>query len=673
MGVMSLRNLNLFLLIMNINFLSARKTLLCASMAACCFLSGFADKLTGTPIGTTEGFNYEQGGVVYNIQGLAFDGNLNTYFATNARSYTWVGLDLGEPYVIDRVGWAPRNDGVGPKRVQLGVIQGANSFDFLDAVPLYIITEQGVIGKMSYADINCSKGFRYVRFVSTGDARCNIAELEFYGTKGEGDDSNLFQVTNLPTVCINTLNAQEPYDKEHDIKANIIIINEGRAYVDQPGTVRERGNASREFPKKPWRIKFDKKQRVLPDAPAEAKKWTLINNYGDKTLMRNLLAFEIARRLGMEYVPYGHAVDVILNGEYKGCYQLCDQVEVNKKRVAITEMEPEDISGDALTGGYLIEVDAYADQEPANEWFTSRQLGIPVTIKSPDDGGTTRQYNYIRDYFNTLESKVTSGNISSSDASNYRNILDIESFLQHFLTGELSGNTDTYWSTYMYKDRGSDMIFTGPVWDFDIAFDNDYRTYPIHDRVGSWTYMSLSSISSAANGMKNFVSRIINNDTRTKDDIKRIWSIARNDKNLSYDGMADFIDELCNELNDSQRLNFLRWPIMNEYVHMNPAVSGSYTAEVDRVKNYLNNRFKDLDKLTKYDPTVSGVNSIYSSEDHEELRLIIDGQIVASRDGSLIEAYSIDGRKVNDAAEEITLSPGIYIIRSGNRVAKIRI
>ena len=116
--------------------------------------------------------------------------------------------------------------------------------------------------------------------------------------------------------------------------------------LSEPGTIRERGNYSRNFPKKPYRIKFDSKQHVL-DAPAKAKKWTLINNYGDKTLMRNMLAFEISRQLGMPYTPYSKAVDVLLNGEYKGCYQLCDQVEVNKKRVAIDELTPRDNSAPA--------------------------------------------------------------------------------------------------------------------------------------------------------------------------------------------------------------------------------------------------------------------------------------------------------------------------------------
>ncbi len=644
-----------------------------AAMAlGACLSSVAGEKLTGTPIGTPAGYNYEQGRVVYNIQGLAFDGDLNTYFATDARSYTWVGLDLGEPFVIDRVGWSPRNDGVGPKRVQLGIIQGANQPDFLDAVPIHIITEEGVIGSMSYADVDCSRGFRYVRFVSTADSRCNIAELEFYGRKGAGDDSRLCQITNLPTVCINTVNAEEPYDKEHDITCNVIVITDGRAYVDKPATVRERGNASRGFPKKPWRIKFDKKQRVLPDAPAQAKKWTLINNYGDKTLMRNLLAFEIAKRLEMEYVPFGQAVDVVLNGEYKGCYQLCDQIEVNKNRVDITELEPEENDDEQLTGGYLVEIDAYADQEPDGEWFTTSRLRIPITIKSPDDGGSAEQYNYIREYFNMLENRVLASDISTPSENDYRKIFDIDSFIRHFLVGELSGNTDTYWSTYMYKDRNSDVIHTGPVWDFDIAFDNDNRTYPIHNTAGARAYLCLTWNASSANGMSQFVNRIIKVDSRTADDIKNIWSIARNEKGLTYEGMDNFISDMAEELDASQKLNFLRWPIMNQWVHQNPVLSGSYEGEVNRVRTYLDHRFNDLDLLAHYDPTLTAVDRVELEAD-SALRLLIMGNQVAAFDGSLIEAYTLDGRCAAAAAYTLTLDPGIYIIRSGSKVAKIMI
>ena len=539
-------------------------------------------KLTGNPIGTTYSVDYSNGQRSTTVNGyaMAFDGKLDTYFASYDRSYTWAGLDLGEAHVITRVGWSPRDDVHGEGRVVLGVFEGANRADFMDALPIYIISERGTIGVVSYADVNCSRGFRYVRYVGPSDARCNIAELEFYGHKGVGDDSHLYQLTNLPTVSIHTLNDEIPYDKENQIVSQLTIISDdGTKLLSEPGTTRERGNASRSFPKKPYRIKFDKKQRVL-DAPAKAKKWTLINNYGDKSLMRNLLAFELSKRLGMSYTPFGTAVDVLLNGEYKGCYQLCDQIEINKNRVNITEMTPQDNSGTALTGGYLVEIDAYAADE--DSWFYS-QYGLPVTIKSPDsDSITTAQRDYIEGRFNLME-------------SNTARYLDKESFLRHFLVGELSGNTDTYWSVYMYKNRNESLFYTGPVWDFDLAFDNDNRTYPVNS-LTDYVYRTKGS---CAGTMRSFVDKIVINDAPSIQKMLEIWDDARQ-KGLNEDHLVAFVDSMEEVLQASQRLNFLRWPILNEYVHQNPMVWGSYRSEVDVVRQYLMKRIGWMDKRLNY-------------------------------------------------------------------------
>ena len=279
------------------------KKLFCIQMLWVLMLTpAYGDELLkGTVIGTIETVNYQNSSksTTVNTRENAFDGDLNTFFASWDRSYTWTGLDLGSVHVITRVGWSPRNDGVGEQRVLLGVFEGANREDFMDALPLYVIPEKGKIGTMSYADVQCSRGFRYVRYIGPSDSRCNIAELEFYGYPGAGDNSHLYQVTNLPTVSIHTQGNVIPQNKVDLIVSQLTIISDnGSKLLSEPGTTRERGNASRDFPKKPWRIKFDKKQNVL-DAPAKAKKWTLINNYGDKTLMRNLLAFELSRRMGM--------------------------------------------------------------------------------------------------------------------------------------------------------------------------------------------------------------------------------------------------------------------------------------------------------------------------------------------------------------------------------------
>lgn len=599
-----------------------------------CWGTGMADDLLkGQVIGTQESVDYATNSKTLDVNTCAdaFDGDLNTFFASWERSYTWAGLDLGSPHVITRVGWSPRNDGLGPERMRLGVFEGANSPDFMDALPLYLIEEKGVIGEMSYADVTCSRGFRYVRYVGPSDARCNVAELAFYGHPGEGDDSHLYQITNLPTVSIHTENGVIPYDKEHQIVSQLTMISDnGTRLLSEPGTTRERGNASRSFPKKPYRIKFNEKQHVL-DAPAKAKKWTLINNYGDKTLMRNLLAFELSKRLGMPYTPYGRAVDVLLNGEYKGCYQLCDQVQVHKDRVAVTEMSREDNEGVALTGGYLVEVDAYAQNEKS--WFKSVN-GNPVTIKSPsEDSITTPQRNYIQQRFNDME----------NDLHRY---LDKNTFLRHFLVGELSGNTDTYWSLFLYKERDDDMFYTGPVWDFDLAFDNDNRTYPV---CAKKDYIYRSGGSCAGN-LKRLVDIFVLQSDDSQRKLLEIWDEARH-ANLTEASLVAYIDQLEQELDHSQRLNFLRWPILNTKEHMNPKAWGSYQAEVENVRRFMKERLAWMDNRLGYTYVPDGI---------EEVSVDLDQPY---------EVYSLSGQAMGHTLDG--LRPGIYVVRQGQQARKI--
>ncbi len=591
------------------------------------------EKLSGRVIGTLETVDYTtfNKSTTVNTRDMAFDGKLNTFFASWERSYTWTGLDLGSKHVITKVGWSPRNDGKGEERVMLGVFEGANREDFMDALPIYIIKERGKIGEISYATVSCSAGFRYVRYVGPSDARCNIAELEFYGHSGEGDSLHLYRLTNLPTVTIHTLDGTIPYDKETDISSQISIIgDEDENLLNVPGGIRERGNYSRSFPKKPYRIKFDKKQHVL-DAPAKAKKWTLINNYGDKTLMRNLLAFEISRKMGMPYTPYGRAVDVLLNGEYKGCYQLCDQVNVNKNRVNITEMTPQDISGTALTGGYFFEIDAYADQE--RKWFWSSG-GNPVVIKSPDeDSIQTVQFNYIKSHFNKMESQ-------------WKQYLDLNTFLRHFLVGELSGNTDTYWSVFMYKQRDDDIVYTGPVWDFDLAFDNDNRTYPVNAK-SDYIYRNGGS---CTGNMRSFVDRIVVYDASAKAKLLNIWDEARQN-GLNQESLVACVDQFEEELALSQELNFLRWPIMNQWVHQNPNVWGSYANEVQNVRRFIKQRVEWIDKKLNYTFIPSTIEKAYVDFNEP------------------YEVFNLSGVYCGKSLDSMT--PGVYIVRQGSKTLKV--
>lgn len=598
-----------------------------------------SQKLSGTVIGTEYSVDYNTGSKSTTVNGRAnaFDGKLDTYFASYDRSMTWVGLDLGTPYIITKVGWSPRNDSQGAKRVQLAVFEGANEADFSDAVPLFLNDKQGVIGRIDYADVNVSKGFRYVRYIGPNDARCNVAEVEFYGYAGEGEKGTWYKPTNLPLVSIHVADAAEPYDKEHELACSITLIPSDvqDTLKTKAGTIRLRGNASMGFPKKPYRIKFEKKHHVF-GSPASAKKWTLINNYGDKTLMRNILAFDMSKRMEMEYTPFIQPVDVIVNGEYKGCYQLCDQVEVNKNRLEIEEMDETCTSGDALTGGYFIEVDAYASGEDV--YFYSNK-GNPVTIKSPDsDIILESQKSYIRSQFNLMESSLYASNYASENG--YRKRLDLDSFLRHFLIGEFSGNTDTYWSVNMYKRRGNPLFYVGPVWDFDLAYDNDNRTHPIN----TMTDYIYASRGSCAGNMREFVNRIIKFDSGAKRQLEELWADARVNHGVNEVALLELVNELAAELDASQKLNFLRWPILNQYVHQNWQTTGSYAKEVEVVRKYIKERIAWMDKKLMFD--ASGINEVNAETSFPNM------------------IYTIDGHRVGQDIEQ--LPKGVYI-RNGKK------
>ncbi len=538
------------------------------------------DRLSGTVIGSTYSVDYDNGNAkstTVNTKDNVFDGIYDTYFASYDRSRTWVGLDLGEKHIITKVGWSPR---VGQQqRVELALFEGANEPDFSDALPIWIVKEPGVDRTMHYADITCSRGFRYVRYVSPNDVRCNLAELEFYGHPGEGYDSQLYQLTNLPTVVVNIADGEEVIEKTKNLISNVYIISEDgkHLFATSDTEIRGRGNASWDFPKKPYRLKFDEKQSPL-GAPASAKKWTLLSNYGDKTLMRNMLAFEVSRRVGLSYTPFCHPVDLIINGEYRGCYQLCDQVEAAKGRVDAKD-------------GYLVEIDAYAYNEEV--WFSSNR-GTPVTIKHPDEDDITQeQRKFINDYFNQMEAAVFASDYTDPDVG-YRRYLDLDSFLKNFIVGEFAGNTDTYWSVYMYKDAADGKLYTGPVWDYDLAFENDYRTYPINNL---WDYIYASNGSVASEAVRQMVSRIVKEDPQAKARLIELWEAACNEGDLK--NLNAVVDQNAQLLQEAQELNFKRWKILNQYVHMNFQALGSYDKEVETVKKYISGRLEKFDELAR--------------------------------------------------------------------------
>lgn len=272
-----------------------------------------------------------------------------------------------------------------------------------------------------------------------------------------------YKSSGLPVISITTENGVGITSKTTYVGCTITVYDtEDFGHIIEAGAqIKGRGNSTWEkFDKKPYKIKFDSKQELFDNG--KAKDWVLLADYIDGSLVRNYLAYEVAEELDLlRATPDCQSVEVYLNGEYRGVYLLCEQVEVNDHRVEISEDEK------AVDTGYLVEMDGWSD---------TVQVRVPdhlksdrkYTIKSPDsDVITAEQKSFIEKYL-----KDCMASIQGSDYELVKSLLDVESFAEAYIIYELFKNPDTdYSSVYFYKDAGGKLI-AGPMWDFDMSIGN---------------------------------------------------------------------------------------------------------------------------------------------------------------------------------------------------------
>lgn len=268
----------------------------------------------------------------------------------------------------------------------------------------------------------------------------------------------------LPVVRIDTNGGAPILDRDNYVPGTISIDPNGSAYAAYSGTmgIRGRGNSTWAYPKKPYRVKLDTKSPIM--GIASEKDWVLLANYLDRSQLRTVAAMEASRATDVLYTSTLRHVEVILNGRYDGVYVLTQHNELGPDRVDITEMEPEDISGTEVTGGYRLEIDARLEENDEPGFRTTKN--VPVVVKDPDPAAP-EQMTYIRNYVQSFEDALFSANFKDP-VDGYRKYADSASFVDHYLVQELTSNQDYFFSsTFMTKERGDDLIRFGPHWDFD--------------------------------------------------------------------------------------------------------------------------------------------------------------------------------------------------------------
>lgn len=379
----------------------------------------------------------------------------------------------------------------------------------------------------------------------------------------------------LPVINISTTDAV-PIESKDDYVTGTLSITDATTSSNNLSAVtisiKGHGNSTWAMPKKPYRIKLTDKAKLL--GMKKSKNWILLANYTDKSMLRTDVAFHVANVFGMAWTPSTAFVEVYLNGEYEGVYQLSEKVEVDDNRLDIGEMDDTDIAGDNLTGGYLGEIDEY---QGATYTFRS-PAGLPISLDDPDPP-TKEQAAYFTGQLNSAEIALYSLNFTDA-TSGWRKHFDEASLVNWFLTQEFMGNEDAdFWSSdYFYKPRGDARIYMGPVWDFDISSGN-VNYADIKDPGVPWVRTQAS-----------WYVRLFK-DPAFIAALKAQWAAKRS----QMGDINTYIDARSAALTQGAHNNYLRWRTLGVKVWPNQVALGTYQAEVDYMKEWLAKRTAYMD------------------------------------------------------------------------------
>lgn len=405
--------------------------------------------------------------------------------------------------------------------------------------------------------------------------------------------------SHLPILSFNTLG--QTIVNESRIKARFGIIDNGPNLInklDDPfndydgwASIEIRGASSLMFPKKNYGFETqeengDNRNESLLGMPKE-NDWILHGPYSDKSLMRNVLTFDFARKLG-RYVTRTRYCALFINEEYRGVYVLMEKIKRDKNRVDIATLKPEDTSGDELTGGYIFQMDRDDPSTGIDGWASSYPPNSFFAYKDPSkDELNALQRNYLRTYVTEFENLMAGTNYIDT----YDQYIDVDSYVDYWISTEISKHIDAYRLSFFmqkHKDSNGGKIHFGPLWDFNLAYGNfDFACDPGPE---GWAYEFASSCGSPL----AFWTEKLTSIPAVADAITCRWRSLRQDVYRTENFLA-YIDSVQTYLGPEVNRNFERWKVLGNYVWPNAFVGDSYQAEIDFLKNWIEQRLSWMD------------------------------------------------------------------------------
>jgi hypothetical protein len=407
-----------------------------------------------------------------------------------------------------------------------------------------------------------------------------------------------FDSSNLPLIIIDTHGQSIPDDNRITADMGIIYNGPGeRNNLSDPWNdyngkigIEIRGSTSAGFPKKPYRIETvdsvgNNLNVSLLGMPRE-NDWVLHNPYSDKSLLRNVMAYKISNDIGV-YASRTRLCELVVNYEYQGVYVLMEKIKRDNDRVNIAETDSNDVAGDSLTGGYILKLDK-SDGEDVGGWGSDNGIFYQYHYPKPRDI-LPQQETYIQNYMQDFEDIFDRANIDD-----YLTVVDLQSFVDHFIVNEISRNIDAYrLSAYMYKDSDSrdGRLTMGPVWDFNLSFGNG--NYYDGWETSGWNLDHLIDETGGDFSPPFWWGPIRNDDAFLNLLSQRWWTLRQTV--LHTDAIMNYIDGIVDSLDEAQTRNFEKWQILGQYVWPNWFVADTYQEEIDFMKGWLNDRLIWMD------------------------------------------------------------------------------
>ncbi|HZY80230.1 MAG TPA: CotH kinase family protein [Cyclobacteriaceae bacterium] len=506
-----------------------------------------------------------------------------------------------------------------------------------------------------------------------------------------------FTSSNLPIIVLKTNGKQIVDDPKIVVDMGIIDNGAGKrnnltdpynGYNGKIG-IEIRGSSSQMFPKKQYGIELraangeDDNEASIFGMPKEGD-WILYAPYNDKTLIRDALSYRLGRNMG-DYASRSRYFELVLNGEYMGVYVFFEKVKRGKNRVNIDKLDKDELTGDGLTGGYILKIDKTTGGDEGGfvstyppPGATNQRTYFQWEYPKADDI-RPEQKSYIENYVKQFENVLASDNYKDS-INGWTKYADLRSFVDYFIINELTKNPDAYrLSTFMYKKKDSEggKLSMGPIWDFNLGFGNvNYCT----QGTSTGLVIDFNSICPTDGWLVPFWWNKLWNDPAFRVAVSDRWSSLRQNR-FTNAAVLGYVDSVASVLNvEAQQRNFKKWPVLGVYIWPNYKFDiTTFDGEVAWMKTWITERMTYLDATFKYtvtgvdEPTANGVivNAFPNPFDQE---IVFDYEIPGPG-VTKIEILDVVGRSVstivntdNEAGRHSVRTPlvapqGLYVYR----------